>query len=194
MRPSPEMTMPEAAVVSLHAEAERIAAKNLLVEMNFSGETRVGVRRPRKSDPTFVAQRDPKFGAVMQIPGNPVPAGMQRATPTSFFDSMGTSLQKKWFFPRGHLQGCGGILFNPCFRPPSAREPRCPDLYRGRTRKTGAAFASQVRQKEAQPPRPRTIAQAETQKPRFIPAAHAEPAKRQIQRSHVSSLELFGRE
>ena len=74
----------------------------------------------------------------------------------------------------------------------AAREPCCPDLHGGSPWDAGTALASGIRQEIAEPPRARTVRQAKAQEPRFIAAAHAEPGKRQIQRSHITGSYYTG--
>ena len=104
VRPSPEMPMAEAAVVALDAEAERIAPENSTVEADFSGENGVGMRRARKADPAFVAQRNPEIGAVTQIPRQPVAADFQDSAAAGIFDAVGTGFQKERTATLAHLQ------------------------------------------------------------------------------------------
>ncbi len=185
VRPRPEMPMAEAAVVALHAEAEGIAAENLVVEANLSGENSVGMRRAGKADPTFVAQGDGEIGAITQVPGEAVSAKFEGAAAGGVFDAVGAGCHKERATPVAEMQGFERELLDESLRLAATRRPRCPDLHRGCSREAGTAFASWIRQEIAQPPCARVVGQAEAQEPRFVAAARAEPRERQIQRSHI---------
>src|ERR1019366_1562271 len=141
VRPGPEMAMPEAAVVALYSEAERIALENLIVQADFPGENSVGVWRTGKTDPTFVAQRDTEIGAVMQIPRQPLSADIEGAAASGLFDAVGTGFEKKGGSPGANMQSFERKLLNEGFRWAGLREPGCPDLHRGSARENRTAVA-----------------------------------------------------
>lgn len=72
MCPGPEIAMPVSTVMSLHAEPERVACRSSTIEDNLAGKNRIGMRRPRETDPAFVAQCYAKSGTIVQIPGDSV--------------------------------------------------------------------------------------------------------------------------
>jgi hypothetical protein len=63
-----------AAVVALHAEAERLAGEGAAIEDYFSGKGGVGMRRLAKADPAYVAEDGAEIRMVAELPGNGVAA------------------------------------------------------------------------------------------------------------------------
>src|ERR1019366_4157416 len=115
-------------------------------------------------------------------------ADFHGAATGSLFDAVGAGFQKERPAPLAPLQRVDGKFLDEGFRSAAAREPRCPDLHGGSAWDAGTALASGIRQEITEPPSARTVRQAKAQEPRFIAAAHAEPGKRQIQRSHITGL------
>lgn len=53
--PTPEVTMSISAIVSLHAESQGITREAVIIELDISGENRIGVWCPRETNPSLAA-------------------------------------------------------------------------------------------------------------------------------------------
>src|SRR5271157_292160 len=96
MQPRPEIAVTEAAVVALHTDAERVAAKYPVAETDLAAEDCVRMRRAREADPSFVAERDAEVRAIAEIPRNGLTSHLNRTATTVFFDAIQTNLEEEW--------------------------------------------------------------------------------------------------
>ena len=130
MRPGPKIAVAVAAVVTLHAVAEGLAAKGLAVARDLAGEDSVGMRRAREADPAFAAEFGVKRRAIVQIP---------RDAPTIDGEAPATFVLRDAVFPgfkgkrtvtaRAQTEISKAKSLNPRFRFSGTRKPRRPNLH-----------------------------------------------------------------
>ena len=97
--PRPEVAMPVAAVVSLHAKSQRFPLKDPAIECDLPGKKRIGVRCSRKADPAFGAQSHAKGGTVAQVPCDRVTVHLQGTLAAILCDGVVANLKVKWDLP-----------------------------------------------------------------------------------------------
>ena len=185
MRPGPEIAMPVSTVMSLHAEPEWVAAITPAIEDNLARKSRVGMRRPRETDPAFVAQRYAKRGMVVQIPGDGVSVDLQGAAAGILFDCIVAMSKTKRSLPaRAKLQILRRKSLNEALRLSVPRKPRSPYLNRHSAWVPGATAAPGIHQQIPEPPGTTPIRQSETKKPYFVAAANRKSGENFIQSLH----------
>lgn len=169
--PGPEITMAVAAVVTLHAKAQRRAFKMSAVEVNATRKNGVGVRRARKADPSFTAQGDWDRRGATQIPGDRATVHLQLSTTGVLIDRVFCDREVKRI----------SILFaeakpfkreplNETLRLCSNRKPRRPHLHRHSQRVACATAATRIHQEVPEPPSSTSISETKSQKPDLVSA------------------------
>ncbi len=143
------------------------------------------MRRPRETDPAFVAQRYAKRGTVVQIPGDGVSVDLQIAAAGILFDCIAAMPKTKWSPPpRAELQILRRKSLNEALRLSLARKPRGPNLNRHPAWVPGATPAPRIHQQIAEPPRTTPIGYSQTNKPYFVAAPDRKSGENFIQGLH----------
>ncbi len=169
MGPSPEVTMPVSAVVSLYSESQRISFKRPLVQSDLSGKRCVGMRRSRESNPALAAQCDAKSRMILQVPGELMSLKFQASTARCFANFVAADSEVEWV-----LSSTAQIDIrqrkspNETLRFILPRKPHGPHLNRHPARSVRAAAAPGIHQQISEPPCPAAICQSHTNKPDFV--------------------------
>ena len=161
VRPSPEVAMAESAVVSLHAEPERVSGKSAAVERDLAGENRIGVRGTREANPALVAQGHAKRGAVAETPRNDMAVDFQSSPAGIFPDLDAANSKVKRSLPSSaNVQSGQRESLNQAQRFPARREPGRPHLNGHSLQVSGAAAAPGIHQQIAKPPRAAAVGES----------------------------------
>src|ERR1700690_2544576 len=96
MHPGPEMAMPKSAIVSLHAHAQRLAAKYPIAKTDLTTEYSVRVRSARKANPPLVAECDAEMRAIAQVPADSLTATLNRPATPVFVNAVLPDLKREW--------------------------------------------------------------------------------------------------
>ncbi len=190
MGPSPELTMPVSAVVSLHSGSQRIPPKTPAIDIaaiylpaisikaiyrDLAGKKRVRMRSARKSDPSLVAQRNAKRGTPLQIPRNRVPINLQVPPAGILAHFVVANSEMKWILSsRAQIKTFKGKSLNEAQRFFIPRKPGGPNLDWHPARVTRAAAPSRIHQQISEPPGPDAVRQSQTNKPDFVTASGRE--------------------
>ena len=189
VRPGPEIAMPVSAVMSLHAEAERIVGLTSAIKNNLARKNRVRMGRPRETNPAFIAQRYAKRGTAVQIPGDCVTVDFQGASAAILFDHIAAVSKMKWSLAaRAKLQTLRRKSLNEALRLSVPRKPSSPNLNRHPARVFGATVAPRIHHQIAEPPGATPIRQSQTNKPDFVAAARRKSGENFIQGLHCNVL------
>ncbi len=192
MGPGPEIAMPVSAVMSLHAEPKRVAGQTSAIEDNLARKNRVGMRRPRETDPAFVAQRYAKRGTVVQIPGDGVPVDLQGAAAGILVDCIAAMSKMKWTLPApAELQILCRKSLNEALRLSFPRKPCGPNLNRHSAWVPGATATPGIHQQIAEPPGTAPICESQTNKPYFVAAADRKSGENFIQGLHGTGTDCI---
>ena len=171
MRPRPEVAMPVSAVVSLHSKPQRLSFETPAIQPDHAGKNRVGMRRSRESNPALVAQRDPKFGMILQIPRDRMPSNFQFSAAGALADFILAHSEMKWILSSGaEIQPLQPKPLNKAFRFSIPGEPRSPHLHGHPVLVSRATAPSRIHQQISEPPCPAAIGQSQTKKPYFVTA------------------------
>ncbi len=171
MCPDPVVAMPVSTIMSLHAKPQRVPDKTPAIESDPPRETRVGMRRSRKTDPALGAQRGPKGGEVVQVPGNRVSVNFQHAPAGAVFDPLVADSEVERGLASGaEIKTIQGKSLNEGLRLAFGWKPRGPDLNRLPPRISGAPASSRIHQQIAEPPRSAAARQSHAKKPDFVTA------------------------
>jgi hypothetical protein len=147
MCPGPGVAMPVSTIMSLHTEPQRIPCKTAAVKSDPSRKTRVGMRRSRKADPALGAQRNPKGGAVVQVPGNRMSLNFQRPLAGTVIDLLVADSEVEWSLaPGAEIKTLQGESLNEGLRLAFGRKPCGPDLNWLPARISGAPTSSRIHQ------------------------------------------------
>ena len=142
VHPAPVRAMPVAAIVSLHAKSQGRPRERSPVQNDYTGKSRVGVRRTAKAYPAFIAQRRTERRIKLQAPGHGVTVHAQIPPAHSFFDAaLCDPAMKGKFSARAQFQFFHRVALNKTPRCPVAGKPGGPDLRRHRRRFIAPAHA-----------------------------------------------------
>ena len=151
--PSPEVTMPVPAVMTLHSESQGTSLEVPVIEGDPSRECRVGVWSARETDPALGAQRDAEGGPIAQIPGNRVSLNLRRTTAEILSNAIVGDLKVEWTLPFGaEVQAVQREPLKEALRFPFARKPGGPYLNGHSLGMEWATASSGIHPQVAKPP------------------------------------------
>ena len=175
MRPSPEATMPVAAIVALQAKSQWLPFEPRAVESDVSGKRCVGMGRARKPNPALAAQRDPKRGGVAEVPFDLVSIDPQPTTAGILIDGVVRDGKLKGRSTLGtELKSAERETLDEAFRFCVSRKPCCPDLDRHTQGVASATVSARIQQQIAEPPGAAAVGKAKAEEPNLVSAPNRE--------------------
>jgi len=194
MSPSPEVTMPVSAVVSLYSESQRISLKLALVQRDLSGKRCVGMRRSRESNPALAAQCDAKRRMILQLPGEFMSLNFQASTAECLANFVSGDSEVEWVLSSiAQIEIRQRKSLNETLRFILPRKPHGPHLNRHPARIVRAAAAPRIHQQISEPPRSAAVRQSHTNKPDFVTSLARETRISLIESVHAYIILGTGR-
>lgn len=194
VHPAPIRAVTIAAIMTLDAEAQGLLGELFPIELDFTAEGSVGMRRARKADPAFVAQHGAEIGMNRELPRNRMTVHDDVAPARFLLDAaVGNVAAKGKLFARAPAQTFDGKTLNEALGRAVFREPGGPNLRGHFDGCEAEARNARIQDQIAKPPSAAAVGQATAQKPDFIAPLHRKRGIHRVQLALIQEESLrFG--